>query len=386
MKVGIVAGEASGDVLGAQLMQALRRQHSDVEFLGVGGSQMGSAGLVSLESMDRFSFNGFLEPIKRLPELLGLIASLADRLTDVDVMIGVDFNVFNLKLEKKLKARGIPTVHYVSPSVYAWRRGRANRIERCADLLLTLYPFEPSYYNDTRIRTVFVGHPLADEIEPIHDRASMREQARQDLGLATNSVVVALLPGSRYSEVNFHKELFLETCVRFQMHLDPDQCQFVIPCRIEKASASLQLEQSYYPTVDLRITDKSSQLVLAAADVALVKSGTSTLEAMLLRTPMVVTYRIGWLTYAIVRSMLHTPRVALPNILANRELVPEFIQHRATAEILASHLARELRRATNEQDFFAEYDHIHHTLRQNNAEKAANAVLELVTNNTAIGT
>lgn len=385
MKVGLVAGEASGDVLGAQLMQALRRQYSDVEFVGVGGSQMGSAGLVSLESMDRFSFNGFLEPIKRLPELLGLITSLADRLSDVDVMIGVDFNVFNLKLEKRLKTRGIPTVHYVSPSVYAWRRGRANRIERCADLLLTLYPFEPSYYKDTRIRTVFVGHPLADEIEPVHDRASMREQARQALGLAIDAVVVALLPGSRYSEVNFHKDLFLKTCDRFRVKLAPDLCQFVIPCRIEEARASLEQEQSYYPTVDLKITDKSSQLVLAAADVALVKSGTSTLEAMLLRTPMVVTYRIGWLTYAIVRSMLHTPRVALPNILANRELVPEFIQHRATAEILASHLVSELHRADTEQDFFAEYDHIHQTLRQNNAEKAATAVLELVANNRTVG-
>lgn len=380
MKIGIVAGEASGDVLGAQLMHALRRQHSNVEFLGVGGTQMEAEGLVALESMDLFSFNGFLEPIKRLPELLGLITSLADRLVGVDVMIGVDFNVFNLKLEKRLKARGIPTVHYVSPSVYAWRRGRANRIERCADLLLTLYPFEPSYYDNTKIRTVFVGHPLADEIDPMKDRSSMRIHARETLGLSANAVVVALLPGSRYSEVIFHKELFLETCNRFRLKLDHDLCQFVIPCRHEDASSSLHNEQNHYPMIELRITEKSSQLVLAAADVALVKSGTSTLEAMLLRTPMVVTYRIGWFTYAIVRSMLHTPRVALPNILANRELVPEFIQHRATAEILASRLATELHRSQTERDFFAEYDRIHHSLRQNNAEKAASAVMELVSN------
>lgn len=378
MKIGIVAGEASGDALGAPLMHALRRRHSDVEFLGVGGTQMEAEGLVALESMDLFSFNGFLEPIKRLPELLGLITSLADRLENVDVMVGVDFNVFNLKLEKRLKARGIPTVHYVSPSVYAWRRGRANRIERSADLLLTLYPFEPSFYDDTQIRTVFVGHPLADEIEPTSDRSLMRAYAREALGLSTNAVVLALLPGSRYSEVTFHKELFLETCSRFQLKLDHDVCQFVIPCRHEDASVSLREEQNHYPKIDLRITDKNSQLVLAAADVALVKSGTSTLEAMLLRTPMVVTYRIGWLTYAIVRSMLHTPRVALPNILANRELVPEFIQHRATAEILASRLATELHRSQTEIDFFTEYDHIHHTLRQNNAERAASAVMELV--------
>ena len=378
MKVGIVAGEASGDVLGAQLMHALREQHSAVEYLGVGGSQMEAEGLDSLESMDLFSFNGFLEPIKRLPELLRLVKSLADRLANVDVMIGVDFNVFNLKLEKQLKARGIPTVHYVSPSVYAWRRGRANRIERCADLLLTLYPFEPSYYNNTQIRTVFVGHPLADEIDPSSDRSSKRALARQTLGLSSTSVVVALLPGSRYSEVNFHKELFLETCNRFQAKLDGVSCQFVIPCREANASATLFDEQSHFPNVELKITDEKSQLVLSAADVALVKSGTSTLESMLLRTPMVVTYRIGWLTYAIVRSLLHTPRVALPNILAKRELVPEFIQHRATAEILASQLATELHRSHTESDFFAEYDRIHHTLRQNNAKKAANAVLELV--------
>ena len=378
MRIGIVAGEASGDVLGAQLMHALREQHSELEYLGVGGSQMEAEGLVSLESMDLFSFNGFLEPIKRLPELLRLVNSLADRLANVDVMVGVDFNVFNLKLEKQLKSLGIPTVHYVSPSVYAWRRGRANRIERCADLLLTLYPFEPSYYNNTQIRTVFVGHPLADEIDPISDRSSVRAHARQTLGLSSKAVVVALLPGSRYSEVNFHKELFLETCSRFQTILDDESCQFVIPCHDAKASASLLHEQSHFPMVELKITDKNSQLVLSAADVALVKSGTSTLEAMLLRTPMVVTYRIGWLTYAIVRSLLHTPRVALPNILAKRELVPEFIQHRATAEILASQLALELQRSQTESDFFAEYDRIHHTLRQNNAEKAAGAVLELI--------
>lgn len=381
MKVGIVAGEASGDALGAQLMHALRRQHSDVEFLGVGGTQMATEGLKSLESIDRFSFNGFLEPIKRLPELLNLINSLADRLANANVMIGVDFNVFNLKLEKQLKARGIPTVHYVSPSVYAWRRGRANRIERCADLLLTLYPFEPQYYNDAQITTVFVGHPLADEIDPTGDRESSRKQARQALNLSSNSVVVALLPGSRYSEVNFHKELFLETCDRFRMKLSNEKCQFVIPSRHEKASATLRHEQSNFPEVDLRITDESSQLVLAAADVALVKSGTSTLEAMLIRTPMVVTYRIGWLTYAIVRSLLHTPRVALPNILANRELVPEFIQHRATAELLASQLKTELIRSQAEKGFFAEYDRLHRTLRQNNAERAANAVLELIGKN-----
>ena len=386
MKVGIVAGEASGDALGAQLMRALKRQHSVVDFVGVGGSQMEAEGLVPLESIDRFSFNGFLEPIQRLPELLGLVVSLADRLATVDVMIGVDFNVFNLKLEKQLKKRGIPTVHYVSPSVYAWRRGRVYRIERSADLLLTLYPFEPSYYHNTQVRAVFVGHPLADEIDPSSDRTDMRAHARQTLGLASNAVVVALLPGSRYSEVNFHKELFLETCNRFQMNLNHELCQFVIPCPHAKASATLRHEQNHFPKVELRITDKSSQLVLAAADVALVKSGTSTLEAMLLRVPMVVTYRIGWLTYAIVRSLLHSPRVALPNILANRKLVPEFIQHRATAEMLAAQLVSELRRARTDSDFFAEYDHIHQTLRQNNAEKAATAVLELVDKHYAVAT
>ena len=385
MKVGVVAGEASGDVLGAQLMRALRRQHTTVNFVGVGGAQMEAEGLISLESIDRFSFNGFLEPIKRLPELLGLVSSLANRLAEVDVMIGVDFNVFNLKLEKQLKTRGVPTVHYVSPSVYAWRRGRAHRIEKSADLLLTLYPFEPSYYDNERIRSVFVGHPLADEIEPTSNHLDRRARARQTLDLSSDAVVVALLPGSRYSEVNFHTGLFLETCSRFQSKLDYDLCQFVIPCRQPRACATLLHEQRDFPEIELKVTDESSQLVLAAADVALVKSGTSTLEAMLLRTPMVVTYRIGWLTYAIVRSLLHTPRVALPNILANRELVPEFIQHRATAEILASQLVLELQRSRTENDFFAEYDRIHRTLRQNNAEKAASAVLELVTKRSAVG-
>lgn len=379
MKVGLVAGEASGDALGAQLMQSIRRQQPAVQFVGVGGTQMESEGLILLESIDRFSFNGFLEPIKRLPELLGLVASLADRLATVDVMVGVDFNVFNFKLERQLKNRGVPTVHYVSPSVYAWRRGRAQKIARSADSLLTLYPFEPQYYVHSRVDAVFVGHPLADQIDPTTNRTDQRLQARQSLDLSADSVVVALLPGSRYSEVNFHKDLFLETCNRFQQKLNPLPCQFVIPCRHAKATNVIRHEQRHFPQLDLQITTESSQRVLAAADVALVKSGTSTLEAMLLRTPMVVTYRIGWLTYAIVRSLLHTPRVALPNILADRELVPEFIQHRATAEQLATQLQLELQRARTERGYFDEFHRIHQSLRQDNAQKAASVVLNLGT-------
>ena len=224
--VGIVAGEPSGDLLGAGLMRALRAQVPDIRFRGVGGPLMLEQGLESLAPLSTFAMNGFVEPFKRFPDLLRVIRKLRSAfLTErTDVFVGVDFNVFNLLLERLLKRRGITTVHYVSPSVYAWRRGRVKRIGRAADLVMTLYPFEPPLYAQHAVRAEFVGHPLADEIEPVDATAA----ARAALGIAADQLTIALLPGSRMSEIRAHGELFMRTAV----HVDAaaGRARYLIPC------------------------------------------------------------------------------------------------------------------------------------------------------------
>ena len=379
MKVGIVAGEASGDLLGAELMVSLRQRIGDVNFIGVGGERMRTEGLHVLESADRFSMNGFVEPLVRIPELLKVLRSLAVRLADVDVMVGVDFNVFNFMLEKRLKAQGVPTVHYVSPSVYAWRRGRIHTVGKSADVLLTLFPFEPAYYEDTQVKAVFVGHPLANQVDPNTDWASQCEHSRASLAIDRSSTVIALLPGSRNSEIRSHLDLFLRSAERIQDLLSrTEQCVFLVPCAHEKAAERVATHGRKFPHLKLHAIRSGSLEVFAASDVALVKSGTSTLEAMLKRVPMVVAYRAGPITYSIVRAILQTKWVALPNILTQRELVPEFLQQAASSETLAVAVCQELARARSESNYFEPFDQLHRSLRQDASARAAAAVMDLV--------
>lgn len=379
LKVGLVAGEASGDLLGSRLMDSLGKLVDEVEFFGVGGENMLRHGMNSLANMDDLTVNGLLGPLLNFKSLLDIQNYLVEQLKDMDVVVGVDFNVFNLMLEKKLKRIGVPTVHYVSPSVYAWRQGRAYKVEQSADLLLTLFPFEAKFYQDTNLKVEYVGHPLADEIDPEVDRQAVRRIAREELNLPQDSVVVALLPGSRLSEVKFHSELFINTCTRFR-RLWPysTTCQFVVPVTHDGAFTYLQQIATQYPEISIRATRVDSRTVLNACDVALAKSGTTTLETLLLRVPVVVTYKIGWLTYAIVRSVLHTPRVALPNILSGKRMVPEFLQQTATAETLARNLLDQLHQAQLNEHFFAPHTRLHQGLRLGASERAATAVLNLV--------
>jgi lipid-A-disaccharide synthase len=379
LDVGILAGEPSGDLLGAGLMHALRTRVPDVRFRGVGGPLMLAAGLEPLAPISTFSMNGFVEPLKRFPRLLRVIRALRDAyLADrPDVFVGVDFNVFNLLLERLLKRRGIRTAHYVSPSVYAWRRGRVKRIGRAADLVMTLYPFEPPLYAEHGVHAEFVGHPLADEIEPVDATASARSQ----LGIPTNRLVVALLPGSRMSELHAHGELFMRTAEMFEKILDDATAQcpvlFLLPCVDERSRRELETLAQRFPALALRVLPNAAHLALAAADVALVKSGTGSLEAMLFGKPMVVTYRLGALSYAIVKALLRTPFVALPNILAGRRLVPELLQHDAQPQRLADALLAELERG-RAGNHLTDFRMLHGSLRRGANQRAAAAVLSLI--------
>jgi lipid-A-disaccharide synthase len=373
--VGILAGEASGDELGRGLMTELKRRYPDARFVGIGGPGMIAEGLESVAPMDLLAVNGFIDPLKRLPDLIRVLRLLLRHFDAVrpDVFVGVDFNVFNLLLERRLKRRGIPTVHYVSPSVYAWRRGRVGRIARSTDMLLSLYPFEAPFYEATPVRVVYVGHPLADAIGLDDGNDERRADARRALGIPPDcALLVALLPGSRLSEIRLLGDTFLTAAARIAGRCA--SARFVLPCVRPAIAAWLADARQRFPDLPIVAYEGNARLALRACDVALVKSGTSTLETMLLRRPMVVTYRLGRLTYLIVRQLLHTPHIAMPNILAGRLLVPELLQDDATPEALADALLAELDKARRNPEYLREFERLHRILRRDADARAAEAV------------
>lgn len=385
LRVGIVAGETSGDILGARLMAAIRKRRPDACFAGVGGDGMLAEGLESVAPLEALSVNGFKDPLLRLPSLMRLLRALRRRFTGedgrgerADVVVGVDFNVFNLMLERAVKRRGIPTAHYVSPSVYFWRPGRIQRIQRAADTVLALFPFEPPLYQRQGANAVFVGHPLADEIDPTDGDEAARRRARAELDVPQERRVFALLPGSRRSEIRFLGGVFLQAAKRLGDEFA--DAVFLIPTPSAAVDAAVRalLEQTQPAGLDVYAVRGGARKVIAAADAVLTKSGTATLETMLLRRPMVVAYRLGALTAWIVRRLQKTDHVALPNVLAGRPLVPELLQEQATPARLARALTEQLQRCQEDDDYLRACAHWHGQLRQDASAKAAEAVLALV--------
>jgi lipid-A-disaccharide synthase len=374
IRIGIVAGEASGDNLGGGLMAALKSRYPNCTFTGIGGPRMLEQGLQALVPMERLTVNGFVDPIKRLPELLGILRLLIRtfRTDPPQVFVGVDFNVFNLLLERLLKRRGIPTVHYVSPSVYAWRRGRVQRLSRAADMLLALYPFEVAFYEGVPVEAVFVGHPLADEISAEDGGPGPTLAARERLGVPLDARCIAVLPGSRMSEVRLLAEIFLGAAAIIARALP--SCVFVVPCLSSDIAHWIQARLRDYPGLSVVTYHGDARLALTACEGALIKSGTSTLEAMLLGRPMVVSYKLGELSYQLVRRLLRTRFIALPNILAGEELVPELLQHQATSEGLAEKLLAQLDKARAEPEYLARFADLHRQLAKGADQRAADAI------------
>ncbi len=373
LRIGIVAGEFSGDILAAGLMRALCEEAADarISFLGAGGPEMQAAGLESVAPFEVFNVNGLWEPLLRLPSLLAVRRSLLRAFLDerIHAFVGADFNFFNFSLAARLKARGIATVHYVSPAVYAWRGHRARTLHRVIDLLLTLYPFEPALYADTPLRTRFVGHPLADEL-PLEPDV---EAARSRLGLEPWQRVLAVFPGSRPSEVRLLGEDFLRASAAFQArHPDVKVCVAGVDAQIMELLQGLPGQPR-----DCLFVARDSRTVLEAADLALLKSGTCTLEAMLLHKPMVVAYRVPRISAWILRRLIETPWIALPNVLAGEPLVPELLQSDAHPAALCQALEGLLghhKRAALEDRFRA----MQVSLRQGANQCAARAILEFL--------
>ena len=376
MRIGIVANEASGDLLGAGLMRSLLELRPEARFEGVGGPRMIQQGCHSLYPMETLSVMGLFEVLRHLPSILAIRRGLLRRFQadPPDLFIGIDAPDFNLGLEARLKARGVPSVHYVCPSVWAWRQGRVEKIRRAVDLVLSILPFEGAFLERYRVPARFVGHPLADELGPADPAA-----ARAALGLAPDGPLIALLPGSRGGEVGRLARPFLETA--HWCYSQRPELRFVVPLVNAAVGRLFAVERDRFP-LQLPVTtvDGHSREVISAADLVLTASGTATLEAMLLQRPMLVGYRLSAATYGLVNALdlVKVPHVSLPNLLAGEALVPEFIQERCRAEALGPALLALLDDDARRRGMQARFAELGAELRRDASRGAARAVLELI--------
>jgi lipid-A-disaccharide synthase len=377
LRVGLVAGEASGDTLGADLINALRRLVPDAEFFGVAGPKMQAAGCEVWEPAESFAVMGLFEVLRDLPRLLRLLARIGDRFLAArpDVFIGIDAPDTNLRLARRLREAGIPTVQYVSPQVWAWRQGRARSIHRSVDLVLCLLPFEKRFYDEHGMHAEFVGHPLADAIPMTVDRSS----ARSALKIDATAQVVALLPGSRRGEVARLAEDFTATA-RWLAKQRPSLVFIAPMANATSREIFSQALLRHAPAVHVQLIDGRAQTALIAADVVMVASGTASLEAALCKRPMVVVYRLGAMTAWILRRLhlVKSKFFAQPNLLADRRVVGEYFQEEIVPESIGAELLMWLDDAERRSGLEQEFSRIHADLRRDAGTRAAQAILGLV--------
>ena len=375
-RIALVAGEQSGDILGAGLISELRKHWPQAHFFGIGGPRMQALGFQTLAPIEALSVMGLIEPIKHLPELLSLRRHLRQYLlkNPPAVFIGIDAPDFNLGLECQLRRASILTVHYVSPSVWAWRQWRIKKIARSVDLMLTLYPFEERFYQQSGIPVHCVGHPLADEIPLRTDRLA----ACQTLGLTTQpEPLLAILPGSRFSEVERLAPLFLQTA-GWIVEQRKDM-RFILPAATPALAQHLQaLIQQQAAGLKINLIDGEARAAMAAADAVLLTSGTATLEALLLKRPMVVAYQTAPITAWLARRLVKAPYFSLPNLLASERLVPEFFQEQATVETLGKAMLALLDEKNHMENLQQRFMELHQELRCNASEQAALAIQKLL--------
>lgn len=367
--LGVVAGETSGDLLGGHFIRALKQVRPDLQAAGIAGPRLIEAGVEAVYPSEKLAVNGYVEVLRHLPELLWIRSRIAQYFLRERprVFVGIDAPDFNFTLEAKLKQAGIPTVHFVSPSIWAWRPERIQRIKQAVSHMLVVFPFEEKIYRDAGIPVSYVGHPLADVIPLEPDTAA----ARDALGLTSEGPVVALLPGSRLGEVSRHARLMLDAAMLIQQR-HPDT-QFILPAATE-AAAQLVRDVLRGRTLSLNVLSGQSYTALAACDVALVASGTATLEAALFKKPMVITYRMPALTARMMLRKALQPWVGLPNILMRDFVVPERIQDAATPEALASDTLAWLDDAPRRLHLMETFRTLHLSLRQNASARIAEAV------------
>lgn len=374
--VGIIAGEPSGDLLGGALVAALRRREPSLRFVGIGGPKMAAAGVESLYPIDKLSVRGYVEVLRHYREITGIRRNLKRYFLRERpaAFIGIDAPDFNLDLEADLKAAGIPAIHYVSPAIWAWRRGRIRKIRRAVSHMLNVFPFEKAIYDEAGIPSTYVGHPLADMLAEVPATV----EARAELHLPAAAPVVALLPGSRVSELEQHADLFVAAAERIAAAVEGVRLLVPLLNRRTRDLFEAALYRREHGELEITLLFGHAHEAMAAADVVLLASGTATLEAALLRKPMVITYRMPRLSWWIMNNRRYQPWVGLPNILAGEFVVPELLQDAATPQALADAVVGLLqdreRRAAIGQRFAA----MAGELRQDAAERAADAVLDIV--------
>ncbi|HGE6065767.1 TPA: lipid-A-disaccharide synthase [Vibrio cholerae] len=373
LRIGIVVGELSGDTLGEGFIKAIRARYPDAEFVGIGGPKMNALGCQSLFDMEELAVMGLVEVLGRLPRLLKVKAELVKYFTanPPDVFVGIDAPDFNLRLELSLKQAGIKTVHYVSPSVWAWRQNRIHGIAAATHLVLAFLPFEKAFYDKFNVPCEFIGHTLADSIPLASDKLA----ARQLLGLDEQRRWLAVLPGSRGSEMKMLAEPFIATCQKLQARY-PDLGFVVALVNAKRRAQFEQAWQQVAPELNFVLVDDTARNVITASDVVMLASGTVALECMLIKRPMVVGYRVNAFTAFLAKRLLKTPYVSLPNILAGEELVKELLQDACTVDNLYHEVSRLLE--SDNQALMDKFTEMHQWIRKDADQQAAQAVLHLI--------
>ncbi|MFL6673218.1 MAG: lipid-A-disaccharide synthase [Massilia sp.] len=376
ISLALVAGEVSGDMLAARLLAGLRPHLPEARFHGIGGPRMAEQGFVSDVAMDTLTVRGLFEVIPRYRELKGIQNSLRERLLAERpaAFIGADYPGFNLGLEEQLRAQGIPTVHFVSPQIWAWRGGRIKKIKRAVSHMLVIFPFEEEIYRNAGVPVTYIGHPLAEMIPLVPDQAA----ARSALGIATDARVVTIMPGSRMAELKYLSEPFVGAA-RLLAQRDPS-LTFVAPMAGERQRAYFTelVAKAGLADVPVRLVDGQSHAAIAAADAVLVASGTATLEVALFKKPMVIAYKVMRASWEIMRHMGYQPWIGLPNILAREFLVPEHLQNAVTPQALAEAVWRQLEDAPGRQRLVQRFTDMHHSLLRDSAAASADAVLRVI--------
>ena len=373
LTVALVAGETSGDILGAGLIRSLKKHHPNIQFVGIAGPQMQAEGCKAWYEMEELSVMGIVEVLGRLRRILAIRRDITKRLIELkpDIFIGIDAPDFNLSLEGKLKQAGIKTIHYVSPSVWAWKQKRVFKIKRNTNLILAFLPFEKAFYDKFDVPCRFIGHKMADDIPLEPDQTAMRQQ----LGIPLDCQCLALLPGSRHAEVTLLSEPFLKAAQLLRDKF-PD-LHIVVPLANEKRRQEFErIKAEIAPQLNVQLLDGHAREAMIASNAAILASGTVALECMLAKCPMVVGYKMKAFTFWLAKKLIKTPYVSLPNILAGKEIVPELLQHDCTPENIANHVLPFLK--SDNTELKATFLALHKQIRCNADEQAAQAVLDVL--------
>ncbi len=374
--IAIVAGESSGDLLGSHLIKALRLNRTDLKFIGVAGPKMMKEGAASYFPMEELSVRGYFEALRKLFHLIKLRKNLLKKILDAkpDLFIGIDAPDFNFWIERQLKKKGVPVIHYVSPSVWAWRGSRLKKIKKSIDHMLTIFPFEKNIYSKANIQATFVGHPLAEMI-PLHPS---KKKAQDKLKIIKASRVIALLPGSRQGEVKWHTQLLIDSAIEISKRIRDVKFLVPLPTRETYEIFSKTLFKNTQAELDIQLLIGHASIAINAADAVIVASGTATLETALYKKPMIVIYKMSTISWQILKRMRYLPYVSLPNILLNKFLVPELLQNDATPENITAKTIEILKDSSYRKHLLVQFTKIHYQLKQNTSDRLNRVILKFI--------